>query len=330
VESLSPGTAEAIYRWVAAGGRIFFIETVPLKAESLMKPDEQVRDWVDKMKVFADRFIVLKKPAKDFIGWYRQIQQDYSLKPYVTIDRPNPFVNQIRYRSKHSEAIFLINSNMEEGYPLELSFAPEITAGKWPWLWDAVTGERYRLELAAGSALKLELGPADSKLIVFDKKKGGSAGSVNTLGSGGTSGSGEGERLKGWSVEWRHIDGTNTRTEMEELRDVKEIPGYVSFSGIIIYRKTITLQSAKSLDLGKVYGVSELSVNGGVHGVQWYGKRIFQLGKGENRLEITVTATMGNYLKTLTKNPVAQYWTNQKNKDQPIQSMGIAGPVRIY
>src|SRR5580658_425954 len=190
VESLSPETAEAIYRWVAAGGRIFFIETVPVKAESLMKPDELVRGWMDKMKSFGDRFIVLKKPAKDFIGWYRQIQQDYSLKPYVTIDRPNPFVNQVRYRSKHSEAIFLINSNMEEGYRLELSFAPEITAGKWPWLWDAVTGERYRLELAAGSALKLELGPADSKLIVFDKKKRGKV--YNAIPAG------EGERLKGW------------------------------------------------------------------------------------------------------------------------------------
>jgi hypothetical protein len=194
---------------------------------------------------------------------------------------------------------------------------------------------------AGGSALKLELGPADSKLIVFDKKKsgkgaGGTPGSGGIMGDGGpvgvgeTEGGGGGERLKGWSVEWRHIDGTNTRTEMEELRDVKEIPGYVSFSGIIIYRKTITLESAKSLNLGKVYGVSELSVNGAVQGVQWYGKRVFPLGKGENRLEITVTATMGNYLKTLTQNPVAQYWTNQKNKDQPIQSMGMAGPVTIY
>jgi hypothetical protein len=47
-------------------------------------------------------------------------------------------------------------------------------------------------------------------------------------------------------------------------------------------------------------------------------------------LEIRVTATMGNYLKTLTKNPIAQYWTNEKRKDQPIQSMGMAGPVTIY
>jgi hypothetical protein len=324
VESLSPETAEVLFHFVAGGGRIFCIETIPMKAESLMKADVEVKKWVSKMQGFPDRFILLKKPPKDFIGWYRQIQLDYSLKPYVKIDQPNPFVNQIRYGSKHAEAIFFINSNMEEGYELELSWGPEITTGKWPWLWDVVTGERYRLELSAGSALRLGLGPADSKLIVFDKKKG------RTSGAGGSSGAGQGERLKGWSVEWRHIDGTNTRSEMEELRDVKEIPAYVSFSGVIIYRKTIQLESGKFLDLGKVYGVSELSINGVLKGVQWYGKRIFPLEKGENRLEITVTATMGNYLKTLTKNAVAQYWTNAGKKDQPIHSMGMVGPVIIY
>ena len=326
VESMSPATAEALYHFVFGGGRIFCIETIPLKAEGLLLSDALVQEWVNKMKAFSDRFILLKKPARDFIGWYRQIQQDYSLKPYVTIDRPNPFVNQIRYGSKHMEAIFFINSNMEEGYRLELSFTPEITAGRYPWLWDAVTGERYRLEWTvgtagpAGPALKLELGPADSKLIVFDKKKKGRVYGEALV-------PGEGERLKGWSVEWRHIDGTNSRSEMEELKDVKDIPSYVAFAGIIIYRKTINLESAKYLDLGKVYGVSELSVNGVSKGAQWFGKRIFALEKGENRLEITITATLGNYMKTLAKNPVAQFWTNEKRKDQPIQSMGMAGPV---
>ena len=117
---------------------------------------------------------------------------------------------------------------------------------------------------------------------------------------------------------------------MEELKDVKDIPSYVAFGGIIIYRMTISLESAKFIDLGKVYGLSELSVNGVSKGVQWFGKRIFALEKGENRLEITITATLGNYLKTLTKNAVAQFWTNEKRKDQPIQSMGMAGPVTVY
>jgi len=43
-----------------------------------------------------------------------------------------------------------------------------------------------------------------------------------------------------------------------------------------------------------------------------------------------VTTTMGNYMKTLTDNPTAQKFTVLKTKDQPIQSMGLAGPVTIY
>ena len=343
VESLSPATAEVLYSFIAGGGRIFCIETLPTKAESLLEADAQVGEWVRKMQGFPDRFRLVKKPAADFIGWYRQLQQDYLVKPYVRIDRPNPFVSQIRYGSKNMEAVFFMNSNIERGYGLELSFVPEMTAGKYPWLWDAVTGERWRLELTAGAAglaeaagavLKLDLGPADSKLIVFEKKKRGKVYDRKAAGEGSVSGersvSGEGERLRGWSVEWRHIDGTNTRSEMEELKDVKDIPAYRAFSGIIIYRKTINVEFGKSLDLGKVHGVSELSVNGASKGVRWYGKRIFPLEKGENRLEITVTATLGNYMKTLTKNPVAQYWTNEGRRNQPMQSVGIIGPVMIY
>ena len=327
VESLSAESAEGVYRFIAGGGRVFCIETIPSKAESLLKADAEVVGWVDKMKGIPDRFVLVKRPARDFVGWYRQLQQDYSLKPYVRIDRPNPFVNQVRYRSKDAELLFFINSNIAQGYNLELSFAPEITAGKWPWLWDAATGERYPLELAAGK-LQLDIGPAESKVIVFDKTKRGA------VGTGGAQSAAlparEGDNLKGWSVEWRHTDGTISKTEMDELKDVKDVAGYQSFSGLIVYRKTIHSEFGQLIDLGHVYGVSELRVNGVTTGVQWYGKRVFRLDKGENRLEITVTATLGNYLKTLTNNPVAQYWTNEKRKDQPIQSVGMAGPVVVY
>ena len=331
VESLNADTIAALYTFILEGGRIFCIETYPLKSETLEKPDKEVSEWMVKLKAFPERFILLKRPAADFIGWYRRVQLEYAIKPYVTIDRSNPFVNQIRYRSRGIELMFFVNSNVETGYELELSFSEEITAGKHPWLWDAVTGERYRLVLTDGK-LKLDLGPADSKLIVFENKKRGEAYAGGGTGAEGYGAAGTGTRaeLRGWSVEWRHIDGTVTHTEIEKLRDVKDIPAYAAFSGIILYRKTIDLAASKFLDLGKVYGVTELSVNGVIKGVQWYGRRVFALEKGENRLEIKVTATMGNYCKTLTKNPVAQYWTNEKRKDQPVQSMGIAGPVTIY
>jgi hypothetical protein len=328
VESIDEATAAELYHFIISGGRIFCIETYPGKAAGLMKPDKAVQEWVSKMKGLPERFILVRKPTKDFISWYKKIQETYSIKPYVVIDQPNPFINQSRYRSKHLELFFFINSNMNEGYNLQLSFTDEITAGKHPWLWDAATGERYRLSLQSGQ-LNLKLGPADSKLIVFDKKKKGK--SIATLpGVVDEVAKRKGENLKGWTVEWRHVDGTITKTEMEELKDAKEIPAYLAFGGVIVYRKTINLTEDRLLDLGKVHGLSELIVNGNSKGVQWYGRRLYRLQRGKNILEITIPTTVGNYLKSLVKNPVAQYWTNEKRKNQPLQSMGVAGPVMLY
>lgn len=87
------------------------------------------------------------------------------------------------------------------------------------------------------------------------------------------------------------------------------------------------------LNIGKVYSVSELIINGRSAGVQWYGRRIYfikdHIQNGNNFIEIKVVTTMGNYLKTLGDNAVAQYWTNEKSKNQPIQSMGLLGPVTL-
>ncbi len=123
---------------------------------------------------------------------------------------------------------------------------------------------------------------------------------------------------------------------MDRLQDLKDIPDFVSFAGSVTYRNEITVDDpAKTIiNLGKVYGLSELTINGINCGVKWYGRRIFRIGEhlkqGKNTIEIKVVTSMGNYMKSLTGNPIAQYWTNEKNKIQPIQSMGLIGPVTIY
>jgi hypothetical protein len=83
-----------------------------------------------------------------------------------------------------------------------------------------------------------------------------------------------------------------------------------------------------------VFGVSELLINGENAGTKWYGKRIYQIGNflknGNNKFEVQLTTTMGNYLKSLTDNPIAQFWTNEGRTIQPLHSMGMVGPVTIY
>ncbi len=123
---------------------------------------------------------------------------------------------------------------------------------------------------------------------------------------------------------------------LDKLQDLKEIPELASFAGIVTYRNNFTVNESKPeyLNLGKVAGLSLLKLNGRECGMKWYGRRIFSIGAylepGINTIEIQVITTMGNYMKSLTDNPIAQYWTNEKNKIQPMQSMGLIGPVTIY
>ena len=75
-------------------------------------------------------------------------------------------------------------------------------------------------------------------------------------------------------------------------------------------------------------------MNGKDCGIKWYGRRIYPIGNyltaGDNTIEIKVVTTVGNYMKSLADNPIAQYWTNDKTKSQPLQSMGLIGSVILY
>jgi hypothetical protein len=123
---------------------------------------------------------------------------------------------------------------------------------------------------------------------------------------------------------------------MERLTDLKEIPEFVNFAGTVTCRNSLVCEDPEGsvLNLGKVYGTSELRINGESCGVKWYGRRIFNIGKymkcGTNLVEVIVITSMGNYMKSLDDNPVAQYWTNAGTKNQPLQSMGMTGPVSYY
>lgn len=176
---------------------------------------------------------------------------------------------------------------------------------------------------------QLDLGPSDSRLLVFDKtKKGKAEAQVPT---------GEGVKLSGaWKATFSHIDGTVKEVELDELKDLATVETLQHFTGTIIYRNNLPVTDntdAIWLNLGKVHGVSEVTINGKSLGVQWYGRRIYNIAAdvktGDNTLEVKITTNMGNYMKTLSDNKVAQYWTNELRKNQPIQPLGMIGPVSV-
>ncbi len=334
VESMEPATAKKLFEFVLSGGRVFCIKAYPHKATGWMdhqQRDNEVQETVANMKNYPDRFILIKKPEKDFTHWYKSIQEEYKIAPYVNIHSPNPFITQVRYQAKDTEMILLINSNINDSYETTVAISKSIIAGKQAWIWDAESGERYQLTINANK-ITVDMGPADLKLLVFDRDKKGPS-----YEPGRQSNSHAPALTKTWSVTGHHIDGTLIKKEMEVLKDLKDIPEWIHFGGSIVYRANFVVnEKAKIewLNLGKVFGVSELIINGENAGTRWYGRRIYPIGKfiknGNNEIEVKVVTTLGNYLKSLKENRIGQYWTNEGRTIQPLQSMGLAGPVTVY
>jgi hypothetical protein len=336
VDSLETTTAKKLSEFTETGGRIFCIETIPGKSlgwNNHEARDKEVIGYIDKMKSFPDRFILLKRPQKDFIQWYNQVQKQYNIEPYLRIDNPDPYVMQTRYKADNGdEILFIFNSHINNSHQTRITFSKELTGKKQGWIWDAASGNRYKILLEKDNSIEIDLGPAESLLFVFDRQKDGPLWDPLPAGSPSSK-----TILNGWSAEFIHCrDGSVKTAQIDTLQDLKDLPDFVSFAGSVIYRNSFNIVEPKSafMNLGKVYGLCELKVNGNSRGIKWYGRRIFQVGKylkpGVNSIEIKVITSMGNYMKSLTGNPIARYWTNEKTKTQPLLSMGLIGPVTIY
>ena len=334
VERIEPATAKRLVEFVKSGGKIFCIATYPQKAPGLndhQRRDMEVSNAVSEMKKYPDRFVLLDKPEKDFGAWYKTVQLRYSIPHYLKLDSPNRFITQVRYQANDAEILLIVNSNVHESYKTVIIPSTTITTGRKAWMWDPETGERSLLEVS-DKGIELDMAPADLKLIVFDKNKKGKAYKPVNTGSNNYI-----TLTDPWLVEAWHVDGTVMKSEIASLKDLKHIPEWTKFAGTIIYRTNFDLGDLGKftwLNLGKAHGVSELLINGHRAGTRWYGRRIYTvdglLKDGNNNIEVKITTTLGNYLKSLTNNPVAQFWTNQGRTIQPVQSMGLSGPVTIY
>jgi len=334
VERMEPATAKKLFDLVVSGGRVFCIESYPQKSPGLtdyLQRDKELREWINKLKAYPDRFVLLKRPHNNFLEWFKAIQEKYTITPYVRIDSPNPFLSQVRYQASEMEILIFINSSLDDDHEITITPSNQIADSRLAWLWDPETGERSRL-IKNMNSIKLDMGPADLKVVVFDKEKGGSLYKPPKMVAGKSI-----ELTNPWSLTGNHIDGRKIKWDVNVLRDLKEVPEWVNFCGTLIYNANFELGDKNKIEwinLGKVFGVSELLINGQHAGTKWYGKRIYPIGKflkpGNNNIEVHVTTTMGNYLKSLTDNPIAQVWTNEGRANQLLQSVGIEGPVTIF
>ncbi len=336
VESMNPETLAKLYEFAQQGGHIFCVETVPYKSlgwKDHEKRDAEVKAWIEKLQAMPEQFIHLEKPTdNDFITWYAGVQKQYGITPTVQIESPDPFVMaNLFVREDGSRIYFFTNTHLHNSHQTKLTFPQEATRMN-AWVWNLDNGERYRLPLDKAGAMTLDLGPADARMIVFDRdnnKKAPVWAPLPTSGADSTT-------LSDWSLEFHHsLEHWIKTATTDTLKDLKDTE-WKSFTGDVVYRTDVEVDDPEGmvLNLGKVYGVASLKVNGVDCGTSWYGRRIYDLSKvlhkGWNRIEVTVTTTMGNYLQTWKENRIAQQWTNRPGRPQPVQSMGMAGPVTLY
>lgn len=353
VESLHPETAHQLLRFVEDGGKLLCIDTIPYQSLGLsgdyVGKDSIVKSCFEQIRAIKDRFVFVKPPKEGFIPWYDSLMKAEQLPHYLDIDEPDPYVMQNRYTTDDgSEMLFIVNSHRYHSHQTSITFHQELTHKKRPWIWDLHTGERYALSLNEDNSYDFDLGPAESVLIVFEKGKRNDEPADGRFASLRETKPSSIDLSNDWEVELLHARlDTLIQTHFDTLFDLKGHPDYQHFAGTIVYRKTIHGEvlgnhsgndpTDKSfLDLGLVEGVSEVFVNGQSAGVRYYGRRIYDIGdllqEGDNALEIRVTTTLGNYLKTLSReeNPTTWIYVNHPRRDQPLQPQGLIGPVILY
>ena len=347
VESLHPETAQRLLEFVESGGKIVCIDTIPYQSLGLHPNyafrDSLVKTTLEKVMQHSERFVFVEPPKEGFIPWYDSLMQAEKLPHYLDIESPDPFVMQNRYTSDDgSEMVLLCNSHRYKVHQTKITFSKALIHKKQAQIWDLQTGERYALPLDETGSYTFDMGPVESVLIVFEKTKPIDLPTWQPLHQW-IKEMPTNDLSNDWDVELRHsLLQDTTCTHFDTLFDLKDSEKYQHFCGTIVYRKTLPgwqsscLQYETLLDLGLVEGVSEVFLNGQSLGVQYFGRRIYDLTpalhEGENKLEVRVTTTMGNYLKTFSReeNPTTWVYVNHPRREQPLQPMGLIGPVFLY
>ena len=309
-------------RW---GGKVFCIGERPVDDES---------------------FVLLPEPdSNHYLEWYADVSRRHGLARYVKIGYPDRFLLHNAYRDTAGNPAYLFcNASLRLGVGTDIAFPKEVWHGRTAWVYNPATDEKQMLTLENG-ACWLYLPPTESLFILFDN-------TVPVDASEWAPAYNEGQHYftipMTWHVTLTHaIENWTRDTVMKELCDLRETQ-YKDFSGTIVYTArfhldslvedslqdvTYTPESLDCIDLGKVYDICELTVNGTPCGVKWYGERSYcnlggLLHAGDNTIEIKVTTTLNNYVHTLEDNGVVQHFVLKRKV--PTTPAGLVGPVEFF
>jgi len=330
-------TAQAIRNFAVAGGKIIIVGAIPYRAPA-MKPtlDETLKDSLSVQimighlgKTDPNRVARVKPPEKDNLAdWARYITRKVGAKPAVLITEPNEKLLHVHYLAEDRDIFFLTSIDRANSIAFRARFD---TGDKIPWQWDCETGNRSAFPYGDKPAeLDIELGPLQSILLVFEPNmpakpaKPRPAVDFNNFT----------EVTTAWQAEFNHyVTGQNFSRPVPTLIDLGAADDNQlnSFAGTITYRTEFEVAdtSRPILSLGRVYDISEVALNGKSLGLRWYGSHIYDtqdaLKPGKNILEIKVTTTLSNYIRSLKDSKYAMRFASW----YPVKPAGLVGPVRL-
>jgi hypothetical protein len=356
VPSLEPETAEAIARFGEAGGRVVFVGAAPDRAPGLKDAkgaDQRVRESVARLLLARPgRAVVVPAPSRGLLpdgdhtrgvlpegarrallAWVLSTTARLQIEPDVRIAAPHPDVGLVHHRAGERDVFFLANASRAAAIDIEARFP---TGDRRPWRWDPETGTREPLPVSGRpDHLVLHLEPLESLLLVYEPvPPGDSALSSSPSSAPPRAGVEWLPVVAPWDVELRPAGGTAFRRRFPQLFDLSLAAGdpeVSGFGGVAVYRAEFdwTDERTTVLGLGTVHGVSAARLNGRDLGTRWWGRPLFDargaLAKGRNILEVEVTTTLGNRMRSLPDNPVAKSWSWWF----PPIPMGLVGPVQL-
>ncbi len=334
VETIRPETLEAIGRYAAAGGKVFFIGSCPSKAPGmagLNGGDRDVQQLVEKlMRQYPDRIYHVAGPKKGhLLEWYRALQQQYDLTPDVRIAEPQTFVSQNHYKTGKLDIFFFSNFSLTEAHTIDADFNIDLQ-GRRMWLWDPKTGDRTLLP-DTGRRLQLHLEPTETRLVVFDKPLKGVAPAAPEPRFEEP----DSRLAPTWKMTFTHYDGTTSTLTTDQPFDLGKDERYNAFAGRIACETTLDLtpERCTHMEFGVENCVSELYVNGQKAGMIWHGRHIYDvrglLREGRNEIRLVLTTTLGNYMLSMKENPTMVKWSKNKYI-QTINPCGLTWGPAIY
>lgn len=328
VQTIDPATAQAIFNFAENGGQILFINKKPSRSPGLV--DAQENDLVvqETINTLLDEYketVHLKKyRSGNLTTWIKKQVDEFNVAPAVRISNPDERLFMIHHQKENRDIYFFCNSDRDR----EIEFEVDFPINKTAWEWNAETGEKS-VYAAAEDPIRIKLHPLQSLLLIFDDAVDEAAPRYETENKKFLDINGP------WQVEFQPVKEKSFSIVLPSLVDFSQERELQTFSGTAIYKTRFLIEKTTHvmLDLGDVYDIAEVNLNGKPLGVRWWGKKQFliqdELVNGANNLEIKVTTTLFNYLQSFPENPVVDYWL-QRRKNKGLVNAGLVGPVRIF